>query len=150
MILTSNIGSELYKSTGIGFGEGSQTSSKERTILAKAVTARLKDRLSPAILSRVQSVCIFNQLTEDNLRTIIQKHIEKLSGMLEQEQKISITPDTLALDALIHDTRDRDLGVRTIERKLERIIEELVIAVLGNNKKKTYTLTHKKDRYLLS
>ncbi len=158
IILTSNIGSELYKSTGIGFGEGGSTSSAERTILAKAVTARLKDRLSPAILSRVQSVCIFNQLTEDNIRSIIQKHIKKLSGALEREQKISITPDTLALDALMHDTRDRDLGARTIERKLERIIEELIIQLLtkksakggSSSSEKTYTLTRRNDRYFLN
>lgn len=148
VILTSNIGAELYKSTGIGFGEAAN-STRERTILTKAITMRLKERLSPAILSRIQTVCVFNQLTEHSIRSIIKKHITTLSQILEKEQRITITPDEQALEALMKDTRDKDLGARSIERKLERIIEELVIAVLGKTKKKTYTLTHARDRYLL-
>jgi ATP-dependent Clp protease ATP-binding subunit ClpC len=155
IILTSNVGAELYKSRGIGFGDGHKSTLEYRTTLEKTILSKLKDSFSSALLSRVRTVCIFNQLTDADVRAIILKHLAKLSEVLSETQRIAITTDTNALEALAQETKDRDLGARNIERKLERIIEELVIEVLGkkstkNNKKKHYTLTHKKDQYLLN
>lgn len=162
IILTSNIGAELYKSHGIGFGEGNKDVIKHRESLIKTITHKLKESLSAALMSRINTICVFNQLTEANVRDIIAKHIMKLSSVLKESQHITIVPDKDVLEALAKETRDKDLGARNIERKLERIIEELVIQVLTKKsaqntasigrqgKNKSYTLTRKKDQYLLS
>lgn len=150
IILTSNIGAELYKSHGIGFGEGNKDSNKQREMLIKTITHKLKESLSAALMSRISTVCVFNQLTEANVKDIIQKHITKLSHLLKETQHITIAPDNAVLEALARETSDKDLGARNIERKLERIIEELVINAIQTKKKKHYTLTRKKDQYLLS
>ncbi len=149
VILTSNIGAELYKSQGIGFGATGSTT-QERKKLTATITQMLKERLSSALLSRLNAVCVFNQLTEADIRAIIEKHVGKLNTALTREQHISIVADEYALEALVKDTADKDLGARNIEHKLERVIEELIINVLGSQKKKLYTLTRKKDQYLLS
>ncbi len=160
IILTSNIGAELYKSQGIGFGDTRTSNIESRKTLEKVIMSKLKEGFSSALMSRISATCVFNQLTEVDVRNIILKHIAKLSDSLTESQHIAIATDTAALDALARETRDKDLGARNIERKLERIIEELVITVLGKKstkqssgpreKKKTYTLTRKKDEYLLS
>ncbi|HRH23433.1 MAG TPA: ATP-dependent Clp protease ATP-binding subunit [Candidatus Magasanikbacteria bacterium] len=150
IILTSNIGAELYKSQGIGFGDTHKSSTESRHTLEKAIMGKLKEGFSSALMSRINAVCIFNQLTEADVRNIILKHIAKLSNSLNESQQITIATDTDALEALARETRDKDLGARNIERKLERIIEQLVIDVISKKKKKAYTLTRKKDQYLLS
>ena len=150
IILTSNIGSELYKSQGIGFGEAHKQSTGNRAGLVKTITQKLKEVLSSALMSRINAICVFNQLTDGDVRMIIEKHLIKLSDTLKQSQHITITHDPEVLEALTHETRDKDLGARNIERKLERILEELVIDALSKKTKKTYIFTRKKDQYLLS
>lgn len=160
VILTSNIGAELYKSHGIGFDEGNKDINKQREVLIKTIMHRLKEGFSSALMSRINTVCIFNQLNQTDVRKIVAKHIMKLSATLQESQHITITPDTEVLEVLAQETRDKDLGARNIERKLERIIEELVIEVLqkkstkdgttSRGKKKNYTLTRKKDQYFLN
>ncbi len=150
IILTSNIGAELYKSQGIGFGDTHKSTIETRHTLEKAIMGKLKEGFSSALMSRINAVCVFNQLTEADVRNIILKHIAKLSNSLNESQQITIATDTDALEALARETRDKDLGARNIERKLERIIEQLVIDILSKKKKKAYTLTRKKDEYLLS
>ncbi len=150
VVLTSNIGSELYKSHGIGFGETATHTPEHRNNLVKTITQKLKEALSSALLSRINTICVFNQLTSQDVRDIVQKHLVKLTHTLKESQHITITHDSLALEALTKETRDKDLGARNIERKLERILEALVIDALSKKGKKTYTLTHKKDQYLLS
>ncbi len=158
VILTSNIGAELYKSHGIGFGEGNKNIHTQREALIKTITHRLKESFSSALMSRINTVCIFNQLNEADVRSIVAKHIMKLSSALKDSRQITITPDPDVLEVLARETRDKDLGARNIERKLERIIEELVINVIQKKSAKggsasggkNYTLTRKKDQYLLN
>lgn len=150
VILTSNIGASLYKSQGIGFGAERSHTLAHRDALILGVTQQLKEHFSSALLSRLSSVCVFNQLSEDHVRSIIAKHVSEISDMLHTHRHISITPDDLAIDALVKDSQDKDLGARNIRRTIERTIEQLVVEALRTRTKQTYTLTRVKNTYSLT
>jgi len=150
VILTSNIGASLYKSQGIGFGTNNDKNHSHRDALILGVTQQLKEHFSSALLSRLSSVCVFNQLSEDHVRSIIAKHVSDISDMLHTHRHISITPDDLAIDALVKDSQDKDLGARNIRRTIERTIEQLVVEALRTRTKQTYTLTRVKNTYSLT
>ncbi len=147
IILTANIGSELFKSHGIGFG--SHTNQHTKT-LHETIIRRAKEELTPAILSRINTTCIFHPLSPKHLSQIIGHHVTRVASHIKTKQHIDITCDTIAQKHLLTSITDTDLGARMIADQVEHIMHELTILALKKKTKKThYTITHKKDFILV-
>jgi len=147
IILTTNLGSELFKSAGIGFGKNDKNS-KDRD---SNVLAKLKEELSPALLTRVNSVCIFSPLAKESVEKIIAKKIEEFSAQLKSVRHISLSANASALRELAKQSYSDDFGARQVEKVIQDTVQELVVAVLRENKHKaTYELTKKGGNFVLS
>jgi ATP-dependent Clp protease ATP-binding subunit ClpC len=149
IILTTNTGSELYKSSGIGFG-GSAT--QQTAAIADAVMARLKEDLGNELVGRVSNVCIFSPLEQAHLEAIVRKQITSMNQALREQQRFSIAPDQMAIQQLAIEHASVDLGARHLAHAVEHVVEELLASVLSNAKprKKTYRLTKTASTYKLT
>ncbi|MFA6427092.1 MAG: ATP-dependent Clp protease ATP-binding subunit [Candidatus Magasanikbacteria bacterium] len=151
IILTTNLGSEFFKSSGIGFGGTTKKDGRidERTL--SSITSTIKERLGAALVSRIGTVCMFNPLSDKNLEDIVRIHVQHVNKHLAQTQHIDIDVDTNALQTLTKEIiKEKDLGARNIDTRVEETIHELVIEMLNKKtKKKTYTLTHINDAFKL-
>ncbi len=145
VILTSNVGAELFKHSGIGFGNtetGPMNTQKELSIMSA-----LKENFGAPLLGRLDATNLFTPLEKSDLETIIHKRIAKLASLLQQE--LSITPDPIAIEHIVK-SLERDLGARPIEATLERILYPILFAAKKEmQKKKKVKLTYEKDTFLL-
>jgi len=151
VILTSNLGSELFTSSGIGFGTTHAKSAHEKNDLTTNVIGKLKEQIGSAILSRIGKICIFNKLTDENIKHIIELHIASISADMEASQHISITADSDAVKTIISKIETKEFGARNVQQTLENYIHELLIPIIqGKKKKKQYMFTVEKGEYKLS
>lgn len=149
VILTANIGAQLFKSSGIGFSNSNST-----TNLETKVKNAVKDELSPAIVSRLDAVTVFSPLTKDSIEQIVRAEITRISRELQDARALSIDPDKNVVQVLAAESYHPDLGARPVQRLIEQLIPELVIAKLKKqttkNKRLTHlTLTREQEQYVL-
>jgi len=149
IIMTSNLGAELFKSSGIGFG-GDKKNQKQDSEFEKNIINKLKEELGAALLSRTGTTCILNVLTEKDTQKIIAQHIEKIANHLNKKYKLSVSGDNKALRQIAKETASIEFGARNVEKKVEELIHELVVNIMKEKtKKQQYTLTREKNHYTL-
>jgi len=153
IILTTNVGAELYKTQGIGFdqsaADASSPAAKEN--LKKHVEAKLKEELDAAILGRVQTRCYFNALNKEDLQQIIHKKLREINMRLAQHNHIEIRARQAALAALAQQAASTDFGVRHVEQFVEHTITDLLSNILAKKgRKKVYTLEEKNGAFTLA
>ena len=147
IILTTNLGTEFFKSSGIGFISNDISGTRQRD---DKITSKLKEELSPALLNRLDSVCIFANLTEKNLEEIIKEKINRISEQLKQNHKLSISTQSDALAEMAKKSFSEDFGARQVEKIIQDTIQELIIEVLKQKKhKNNYTLGKQAEKIVL-
>ncbi len=145
IILTTNLGSELFKSNGIGFGKDNDKVSEETS---EAITHKLKEELSPALLNRLTAVEIFSPLTKEDVQKIVEKNIEKISQIILKKEKIKLKTSSEAITSITKESINDDYGARQVEKNVQDIIHKLVIDILQkDNHKQAYTLSKIKNNY---
>jgi len=148
IVLTTNLGGELFRSSGIGFTKNkSNFKIRNENILNK-----LKDELSPAILNRLNNIIIFEPISKETTKKIIEKNLININKELTEKLSLNIKFSPDILDNLTQETYNEYEGVRNIEKYLHDVIDELIINILEqkNKRKKTYNLIKKENNYLLS
>lgn len=143
IILTANIGSELFKSHGIGFGTLEKTQEKE---LRETIIRYTKEQLTPAIMSRIIATTIFHPLSELDITKITSLHIDRVAQHIVNTQKIYLTFDQKAQQNIIAQTSSSDNGARMVGRHIENIMQEILVDILKKKtQKKSYTISYKND-----
>lgn len=122
VIMTSNIGQRyIQKATPIGFKRSSKGKVMYQEIKEK-VLDEMKKTFRTEFLNRVDETVMFNELTSDDIRKIIDLEMKKL------EQQLSFHDITLKLskdskDLLVEIGYDPTLGARPLKRAIQKIIE---------------------------
>jgi len=152
LIMTTNTGADLFRSHSIGFGssknEKDEKMQKERN---NTINQKLKKELGTALMSRIQSSCIFQPLSCEHIEEIINKQIQKINEHIQETNSLVITPDKDLIKILAKETFNEDTGARHVDTTVNNIIHELIVDLLEkkNKKKKNYTLKKIADKYTL-
>lgn len=153
VILTTNLGAELYKSVGIGFGSStlhSQDIQERQKNIQQAVKAKLKDSLDSALLGRLNAILTFQPLGLETIETIIEKRISFLSEHFKKTHAFGLEPDSQAIHRLANVAYNPDEGARLIEKVVDETIHTLVIEMLEKEKvKKKFFLKEKEGKVVL-
>lgn len=126
IIMTSNIGVKEANSFGknMGFDTGVSAfneQAKTRAIIDKA----LKKKFKPEFLNRIDEAIVFNSLSKENIREIIDIEIKHLESRLaELKFKLEITEE--ALDFIATQGYDEEYGARPLNRAIQHYVEDLV------------------------
>lgn len=131
VVLTSNIGAELFTSSGIGFDE-SEPSAELTSKQEQAMTARLKEAFSPALIARLDALCLFAPLSQESLEKIVKQQIKALSTHLKQTKNLTIAPKAKAVRHLAKKAMSKDLGARRAEKLVHDVITDLLLEKLQN------------------
>jgi ATP-dependent Clp protease ATP-binding subunit ClpB len=100
---------------------------------AKAeVMVLLKQVVRPEFLNRVDEIVMFEPLSKDNLRQIVQIQFRQIQERLK-EQGIFLEATEEALSHLAEEGYEPTMGARPLKRVLQkRILNELSKQILGN------------------
>jgi ATP-dependent Clp protease ATP-binding subunit ClpC len=129
IVMTSNIGAEKLtkEAAKIGFKLGDELKREEQVYEEKRqeVMAELKDNFRPEFLNRIDHIIVFNALTQDDIKKIVQIHVNKLGTRLK-EQGYHLTLDATALDVLATLGFDPQYGARPVRRTIQDTLEDQV------------------------
>lgn len=127
IILTSNIGVRSANELGGGIGFNTNADKNKKNILKK----ELKNQFPPEFLNRIDDIVYFNNLSSDNLKSIITLELNKLNTRLKGiGYTVNYNEDTI--DYLFDIIKnEKDFGarpvIRTIQDEIENVITDLIL-----------------------
>jgi ATP-dependent Clp protease ATP-binding subunit ClpC len=126
VIMTSNAGVEIIKREGrIGFATSRDETAAEKNKyedMKKKVMAELQKQFRPEFLNRLDDIIVFHELTEEQLRKIVDLMVKDLEGRLA-ERKLGLELTEKAKSWLAKEGYDPVFGARPLRRVIERYIE---------------------------
>ena len=129
IIMTSNIGSQFIM-------EESQSQKAREKLVMDALRAHFR----PEFLNRVDEIIIFDRLSEDDLKKIVEIQLKRLAKRLEQ-QKITLKLSDSAKQLLAREGYDPVYGARPLRRTIQReILDPLSIDILEGKVKEGQTV----------
>ncbi|PLS30153.1 ATP-dependent Clp protease ATP-binding protein [Bifidobacterium margollesii] len=137
IILTTNLGSkDIAKSANTGFSLGANTESSYQR-MKDQVSSELKQQFRPEFLNRLDDIIVFKQLTEEQVRQIVDLDVKQLNDRLF-ERHMSLELSDKAKDLLAQKGFDPLLGARPLRRVIQRDIEDaisekILLGELGDN-----------------
>jgi ATP-dependent Clp protease ATP-binding subunit ClpB len=118
IIMTSNIGSQYI------------TEEESKEARRRLVTDALRAHFRPEFLNRVDEIIIFDRLSEDDLKKIVEIQLGRLAKRLEQ-QKITLKLSDSAKELLARQGYDPVYGARPLRRTMQKeILDPLSIDIL--------------------
>jgi ATP-dependent Clp protease ATP-binding subunit ClpC len=129
VILTSNAGSEHVDKKSIGFGD-------EHTAITAILNEQVKERFKPELLNRLDRIITFQPLTNEHLRSILDKEITQVCNRLQNMQKIACEVPESVREWLMSKPLPQDQGARAIRRLVEREITSAISHFLINRRNK--------------
>jgi ATP-dependent Clp protease ATP-binding subunit ClpB len=130
VIMTSNLGSQFLAEAAL---RGATVQSREIQIdegVRREVMDTLRAHFRPEFLNRVDEIIIFQPLTRDQMRTIIDIQLRGLMKRLE-DRKIRVELTDRAKDLLIEEGYDPTYGARPLKRTIQRqVLDALAMRVL--------------------
>jgi ATP-dependent Clp protease ATP-binding subunit ClpC len=121
IIMTSNIGTNLFSRTQVGYQSDLDGSDVSDASLLKT----LKKYFSPEFLNRVDEVLIFNHLQANDIKQIVEIQLRETKEQLEKEEKELIVRDEV-IDYIIKHGYSKEYGARHISRALRKYILEKI------------------------
>ncbi|WP_435321149.1 ATP-dependent Clp protease ATP-binding subunit [Muriventricola aceti] len=118
IVMTSNAGSNT-KVGSVGFGRTANEQGRERAMKA------LQDFLRPEFINRIDEIVYFNQLTEENFRSIAVLMLKELATAMA-EKGISFSWEESLLDYLVKKSYSAVYGARNLRRVIQKELEDAI------------------------
>ncbi len=119
IVMTTNAGSSTKGGGSVGFGRTANEQGKDRAMKA------LNDFLRPEFINRVDEIVYFNQLSEDNFKSIAVLMLKELVETLK-EKDIHFTWDETLLDYLVKKSYSATYGARNLRRLIQKELEDAI------------------------
>jgi ATP-dependent Clp protease ATP-binding subunit ClpC len=127
IIMTSNVGAEAFasnkKATSMGFGAPAPTATGDYETTKSSVLEEAKKTFKPEFINRLDEIVVFHSLGKDELLTIVNLEVKKLTDRLKS-RNITVTLDTTATDLLIEKGYEPQYGARPMRRAVEKYLED--------------------------
>jgi len=126
IIMTSNVGVELIKrEASIGFAtrrDDSQAQQQSYEAMKDKVMAEVKRTFRPEFLNRLDEIIVFHELTEEQIRSIVDLLVTDLQQRLA-ERKLGVELTEEAKAWLAKEGYDPVYGARPLRRAIARYVE---------------------------
>ena len=118
IIMTTNAGSNT-KGGSLGFGGSLNDMGRERALKA------LNEFLRPEFINRVDEIVYFNQLTEENFRSIAELMLTEVKDSIA-ERGITLSWNDTLVDYLVKHSYSVAYGARNLRRTIQKDVEDAI------------------------
>jgi ATP-dependent Clp protease ATP-binding subunit ClpC len=125
VIMTSNVGAEfIRRQMSLGFVTKKEAKAQklDYDTMKERVLAEMKKTFRPEFINRIDEILVFHQLTEEQLRNIVDLMVKDLQGRLA-DRKLNIELTEEAKSWLVKEGYDPVYGARPLRRAVERYVE---------------------------
>ncbi len=135
LIMTSNVGSDIIsQKAAFGFASKEEKEAK-RDELEERVKTALKKEFKPEFLNRVDDIVIFNYLSKEDVREIVDLEMEKVIKRLAAKD-INLKMTKKARKFIAEEGFDQKLGARPIKRVIQKeVLDPLAMKVISGDVK---------------
>jgi ATP-dependent Clp protease ATP-binding subunit ClpC len=127
IIMTSNLGvSNLKANLSLGFQPAvpdERSVDAEHAKMRDTIMDDLKKQFRPEFLNRVDAVVVFQRLSHEQMRTIVDLMLAKVAQHLAA-QELSFTVSDPAKEKIVEEGFDKIYGARPLRRVIQRVIED--------------------------
>lgn len=141
IIMTSNIGQEIIQrhAETIGFKPGKEDLSYKE--IKTRLIEEVRKTFRAEFLNRIDEIIVFNPLSRDEIKRIVDLELEPLIKRLNQ-QNINLEVSTKAKDCLAQNGFDINFGARPIKRTIQRLIQDpIALKILDGSLKEGKKIT---------
>lgn len=121
IIMTSNVGASEIEKHRLGFNSEENSERNAEDIYMDAV----KSKFRPEFVNRIDSICVFHPLANDDLLKIATNMIASLNKRLEK-QSVEIKITQSALNFVVKNGSDPVYGARPLKRYIQQEIEDRI------------------------
>jgi ATP-dependent Clp protease ATP-binding subunit ClpC len=121
VIMTSNLGSQEFQRGSLGFRHEAQSKSEQKR-LQSSIESALKQTFRPEFLNRIDEIIIFQPLTEEQIREIVDLMMKEVQARIE-DRKITVVLTEEAKSWLAGEGFDPNFGARPLRRTIQREVE---------------------------
>lgn len=123
IIMTSNIGAkEVKEHTRLGFGDNEES---EIIDSKRIYMDALKNKFKPEFINRIDVICIFDPLSQDDLVKIAKILIKNINKRLK-EKNLSLKMTADALNFVVKKGSNSEYGARPLKRYIRQEIEDQI------------------------
>jgi ATP-dependent Clp protease ATP-binding subunit ClpC len=125
VIMTSNVGAELIRrqmSLGFAATKEAKAEKLDYDAMKERVLNEMKKTFRPEFINRIDEIIVFHQLTEAQLRQIVDLMVKDLQERLS-DRKLTIELSDEAKSWLAKEGYDPVFGARPLRRAIERYVE---------------------------
>ncbi len=138
IIMTSNIGSHLIQENLEKINSENREQILNQT--KEQVFELLKKSIKPEFLNRIDEIIMFQPLTQEEIRKIVELQLQKVEQMLEKTN-IKLSATKKAIDYIANVGFDPQFGARPIKRVIQKeILNELSKMLLSEKVNKDTTI----------
>jgi len=119
VIMTSNLGTEEFQRQALGF---SKETKSEQQRLRSAIDSALKRTFRPEFLNRIDEIVIFQPLTEEQIKQIVDLMMRDVQKRLA-DRKITVELTEAAKAQMAKEGFDPVFGARPLRRTIQRRVE---------------------------
>lgn len=117
IILTSNLGSELYFT-------GKNLDNQEE--LVRELNLEISQHFRPEFINRLDEIVFFNSLSKEVIREIIIKELKEFIERVEQEKNIKLKYEEKLIEKIFRESYSPEYGARPIRHYIEKKIGTLI------------------------
>ena len=130
IVMTSNVGSQdILGSGSIGFSL-TQRAGGDQAAVRRKLLDELGRTFRPEFLNRVDDIIVFNNLSKQHLRTIVDLQLARVEALLA-DKRLALIVSPEAKQLLVEQGYDQQFGARPMKRAIQRLIQDpLALAVL--------------------
>jgi ATP-dependent Clp protease ATP-binding subunit ClpC len=122
IIMTSNLGTSSENRGRFGFVTSRSQDDGQRTLRQETVEKALREAFRPEFLNRVDEIVIFEPLTENELRRIVDLMLNEVRARLA-DRKVDFEVTAAAKEQLVKEGYDPVYGARPLRRTVQRRVE---------------------------
>jgi len=124
LIMTSNAGAQrIVDPKNLGFA-GATTEKQNYEKMKSGVMEEVKRIFKPEFINRIDDIIVFHQLTDDNMKEIIQLLTGKLCARCKEQMDITLTVSPALKEHLVKEYSNAKMGARPLKRAVQSVIED--------------------------
>jgi ATP-dependent Clp protease ATP-binding subunit ClpC len=127
IIMTSNVGADtIQRGPNLGFAFQRDEKIEDEEAygeMHKSLTEQLKRTFRPEFMNRIDSIIVFRQLTQSDIRQVVDLILLEVNERLV-EHELTLEVTLAAKDWLVEHGYDREFGARPLRRLVQSAVED--------------------------
>ncbi|MCR5477769.1 MAG: ATP-dependent Clp protease ATP-binding subunit [Lachnospiraceae bacterium] len=124
LIMTSNAGAQrIVDPKNLGFAAES-SEKKDYEKMKGAVMEEVKKSFKPEFVNRIDDIIVFHQLTDENMKQIVELLAGQLGKRCEEQMDIRLTLTAGLKEHLVKKYSDKKMGARPLKRAIQSVVED--------------------------